>query len=143
MRRILQYSKLIDKAGRMVYRASPDYIYYQNPSSIIRTKQIERERDNIKIIKEMSAFIDEKYPNLKEACIYRCFSTNIHTLIDIPLGEIYQKEHRDTIQNIKNFRKSVIKNPKARTVYRGCAFLSYFGIWALRIALGIVRTGKI
>jgi glycosyltransferase involved in cell wall biosynthesis len=131
------FYRYIDRANRVVYRSSPDYIYIQRTSSIISTKHKEMERDYIKFTEEMQEFICEKYPHLKEACLSRAFNANIQILQCIPLSDIYRSEHKNIIQNIKKYRKSVIGNSKARLVSRGCAFISYFGIWMLKIMLNI------
>jgi len=133
--------KYVDRADRLVYRSSPDYIYIQRATSIVRTKQFEMKRDYIELAEEMLAFMEEKYPHLREACISRCFSANIKVFMTIPLGWIYRDENKSIIHNIKLYRKSVFRNPKARLVNRGCAGLSYLGMWALKIMLNIAGFG--
>jgi raffinose-raffinose alpha-galactotransferase len=132
------FYKYIDRADRVVYCSSPDYIYIQRATSILRTKQAEMKRDYIELADEMLAFMEKKYPHLREACISRCFSANIKVFMNIPLSRIYCDENKDIINNIKKYRKSVFRNPKARLVNKGCAGLSYIGMWMLKIALGII-----
>ena len=132
------FYKYIDRADRVVYHSSADYIYVQRTTSIVRTKYREMERDCIGFTEEMRVFISAKYPHLNRASISRCFSANIRILMDIPLNEVYHDDHTEVISNIKKYRSSVLMNPKTRIVSKGCAVISYIGIWFLKIALSAV-----
>lgn len=130
--------KLLDKTSCVVYRSTKDYVYLQRPNSIVYTKQRERERDSFEFSEEMRIFIESEYPDLKDAVLSKYFSTSILILMDIPLRNIYREDHAAIISKIKEYRKSVLMNPKARIANRGCAFLSYFGIWVLKLLLAIL-----
>lgn len=127
--------KLFDKANCVVYNSSHDYVYLQRPTSIVHTKQNDKERDSLQFSEEMREFIEGKYPDLKDAAISKCFSACILILKDIPFSEIHKETHAAVISKIKQYRKSVLLNPKARVINRGCAFLSFGGIGVLKVFL--------
>lgn len=129
--------KLIDKANLVVYKSIPDYIYVQRMTSTVYSRKTDRERDSLFFAEEMYGFILENYPEFEQAVLSRCFSINIQILMRISFKDIYNKDHNTVRSNIKKYRGSVFRNPKARLKNRGCATLSYFGIWVLKIFLNV------
>jgi len=127
--------KFIDKAEIVIYQATPDYLYIQRKTSGMHSDPTRRTKDTIKLAEDMRIFIEERYPSLTQAVVSKCFSSYILRLMEIPLKNIYNDEYNDLRAGIKKYRWQVLTNPKARYKNRGCALLSYFGIWVLKIAL--------
>ena len=125
--------KLIDKANKVVFQSIPDYIYVQRDTSTVYSRINDRERDSLSLSEEMRSFIILKYPGLESAVISRCFSINTLALMRFPFKELYNENHSAVRSNIKKYRSSVLKDSKARLRNRGCALLSYFGLWVLKL----------
>lgn len=131
--------KLIHYSEKVVYGAQIQYYYLQRAGSIIHALSFQKGKDYVELSADMVKFIEEKYPHLINAACSRCFSSNIQVLSTIAFSEIYNTAHKEIIDNIKKYRKNVLFNPKARLVNRGCAFVSYFGIWALKLGLMVLK----
>lgn len=131
--------KLIHYSEKVVYGSKIQYYYLQRAESIIHALSFQKGKDYVELSADMVKFILEKYPHLIDAAYSRCFSSNVQVLSTIAFSEIYNVSHTEVIDNIKKYRKNVLFNPKARLVNRGCAFVSYFGIWALKLCLMVLK----
>lgn len=131
--------KLIHYSDKVVYSSKIQYFYRQRLGSIVHTCLLKREKDCIEAADGMVKFIEGYYFNLRHAVYSKCFSSNIQILLTIPFYEVYDSRHKNVIDNIKKYRKDVLLNSKARIVSRGCALVSYFGIWVLKLGLIIFR----
>jgi glycosyltransferase involved in cell wall biosynthesis len=129
--------KLFDRAERLVYSSVVDYVYVQRSTSTLHTQSEAIIKDGVEIAEEMKQYITRKYPDLTEAVISRCFSSNVYCLKYISLRKLYRKEYANIRANIVKYRKSVLVNAAVSLKTRGAAFLSYFGIWFLRIVIAI------
>lgn len=127
--------KLIHHSGKVVYGSKIQYYYRLRAGSIIHALSVQKGKDYIEQSEDMVKFIEKKYPQLARAAYCRCFSSYMQVLSTVAFSEIYDASQKEIRDNIKKYRKSVLVNRKARLVNRGCAFVSYFGIWALRLGL--------
>lgn len=127
--------KFIMKAHKVVYSTKKLYYYFQYQNSIVHSWLLQREYDCEKSSRKMYEEIKKTYPDLEEAAISKLFSCNIQILSNIPLSQIYTKEHQIILNNIRKFRKKVLSNSDARLVNRISAAASYIGIWFLRLCL--------
>lgn len=127
--------KLIHCSEKVVYGSKIQYYYLQRAGSIIHALSSQKGKDYIEQSEDMVKFIEKKYPHLAKAAYCRCFSSYMQVLSNIAFSKIYDAPQKEIRDNIKKYRKSVLFNKKARLVNRGCALVSYFGIWALRLGL--------
>lgn len=131
--------KLIHYSDKVVYSSKIQYYYLQRAGSIVHALPFQRGKDYIEQSEDMVKFIEEKYPNLVDAAYSRCFSTCIQVLSTVAFFRIYDSSYKEIIDNIKKYRKKVLCNPEARLVNRGCALVSYLGIWVLRLGLMVLK----
>lgn len=131
--------KLFHYSNKVVYSSKIQYYYLQRASSVVHACLSKREKDYIELSGDMVKFIEVNYPDLIQAAYSRCFSSNIQVLSTISFNKIYDQSHKININNIKKYRKDVLFNSNARIVNRGCALISYFGIWVLRLGLMIFK----
>ncbi|MDR1376546.1 MAG: glycosyltransferase [Synergistaceae bacterium] len=129
--------KVFDRADRLVYGSTVEYIYVQRATSTLHTQGEAIIKDCAAFAGEMKEYIVCRYPNLTEAAISRCFSSNVFCLKYIPLRKLYREEYANIRTNILKYRKSTLLNAAAPSKTRGAALLSYLGIWFLRAVLAI------
>jgi glycosyltransferase involved in cell wall biosynthesis len=129
--------KIIDRAERVVYSSVIDYIYVQRTTSLLHTHGKTIVEDCVMFAEEMEQYITHKYPDLTEAVISRCFSISVYSLKYISFWKLYQKEYAQIRTNILKYRESTLGNANVPLESRCAAFLSYFGIWFLRIVIMI------
>lgn len=133
--------KLFHYSEKVVYSSKIQYYYLQRTGSIVHALSFQKGKDYIEQSQKMVKFIEVKYPHLTDAAYSRCFSSNIQVLSTIAFSKICDPLYVEVKNNIKKYRKSVLFNSKARLVNRGCAFISYFGIGALKLGLMVLRKG--
>lgn len=131
--------KLIHYSEKVVYGSKIQYYYLQRSGSIVHALSSQKGKDYIEQSKNMLEFIEEEYPHLANAAYSRYFSSNIQVLSTVAFSKIYDSSQKEIVENIKKYRKSVLLNRTARLINRGCAFVSYFGIWALRLGLMVLK----
>lgn len=131
--------KLIHYSNKVVYSSQIQYYYLQRYGSTTHALSSQQGKDYIEQSEDMVKFIEKKYPHLIHAAYSRCFSSSIQVLSTIAFSEIYNLSHAEIRNIIKKYRGCVLSNPRTRLVNRGCALVSYFGIWVLRLGLMILR----
>lgn len=131
--------KLIHYSNKVVYSSKIQYYYLQRSGSTTHALSFQQGKDYIELSEEMVKFIEKKYPHLIHAAYSRYFSSSIQVLSTITFSEIYDPSHAQIIKIIKKYRGNVLLNPRTRLVNRGCAFVSYFGIWVLKLGLMVLR----
>ena len=134
--------KLIHCSEKVVYSSKIQYYYLQRSGSIVHALSFQKGKDYLEQSEEMVKFIEKEYPHMIRAAYSRCFSSNIQVLSTITFFKKYDFSKKEMVaeitENIKKYRKNVLFNREARVVNRGCAFVSYFGIWVLRLGLMIL-----
>lgn len=106
-------AKLMSKAKKIVYGDKKCYFYYTRQGSTSKSGFNKNELDYIKNTNLMLNFINEKYPNLKDAVL----RYQIYSKFRILRILLFSKEKNDKIQNqmikdIKTYDKMVFSNPR-------------------------------
>lgn len=115
------------------------YYYRQLSNSTMHLPYSSKKLDRIKIAEEMRKYIMLNYPELQIAVESRVFLANIQTLMWLPVKKKYGLHYQQISSNIRQVRRSVIKNSKVKKQYRAMAIISYGGIRFLRLLGGMYR----
>lgn len=118
--------KLLYRANKVVWSNKEYYYYFYRPGSIMNAKFSEKNLDRIENSKELLDFVEKKIPLINEAAKTRFFVSNIQVLRELPLKEEKYKEIICEVkENIKKYRRCVIKNKSAKLIIRIIALFSY------------------
>lgn len=130
--------KLFAKSKKIVITNNNDYFYFQRPSSIINSKFNIKRLDALDFATNETKYIKKHFPSIINSAINREFMEAIFVLQKISISDL-KKDYGKKISNmIKNNRKTVINDKKSRFLFRIYAFISYFGIYLLKIFLTIL-----
>ena len=128
--------KLVEKAKKIAVIPSVDYYYFQRENSIALAKFSIRKMDAINHMEQFKEFIAENYPNLKEAAECRYFSTLCNILFQIRDSQ-FEKQKSLLWNEVKKYRKGVLRYKEGRKKARLAALISYGGYRALRFTYSI------
>ncbi len=131
--------KWLIAASSICYIDKPLYFYRQVKGGTMRSAWNSKKMDRVYISQELSDTVSSLYPELKVAADVRFFMGNIQTLMWVPISRKYNNEYRIIGDNIKQVRRSVLCNKKAKKTTRIMALSSYLGIYILRLLGGIYR----
>lgn len=123
--------RVVDKSSNIGLIPNVDYYYVQRETSIINQKFVPQKMDAIYYTQEFRKYIYDKYPQISNAADCRLFSQACSVLFKGGKNEYteYQKELWDII---KQLRKTILKDPKARKKAKYAALISYFGLGITR-----------
>lgn len=125
--------RLIGKASRIALAPEVMYFYRQHINSTMHTVFSDKKVDRIRIAEEMKSYIEQNYPENRQAMKTRYLLANLQLLMDLPYEKKY-KELRQQIQNnIKSVRKDVMKDEISKRSIRIMALVSYLGMPSLMI----------
>lgn len=117
--------RLILKAERIAFTSEKMYGYRIRAGSIMRQGYSPKKMSCIVVSKQFFQEISTRYPELTTAASSRAFSVNRAIYLQIPSDK---KEERKQIWNeMKKYRKTVLKDEKARKREKIMALISYCG----------------
>ena len=131
--------KWFSNAESIAYTDSKLYFYRQVANSTMHLKFYNKKIDRIYHAEQMKELIDAKYPQLFKPMCARFFLANIQTLMWLLFEKEYRYLYHIIDTNIKNVRRVVIHDKKAKKSHRIMALVSYLGIYPLRLLGGFYR----
>lgn len=118
--------KVLYKAKKVIWSSEKKYFYRQRDDSIMKKKFTMSNIDRIEVSQDLMRFIRDKCKNLHKAAVSRFFISNVQVLREIPLKE---NEYSDVVyeikRNIKQYRKVVLLDKKAKRISRFIALAAY------------------
>ena len=125
--------KVLYKAEKVIWSSEKKYFYRQRYDSIMKKKFTMSNIDRIEVSQDLLRFVEDKCKSLHKAAVSRFFISNIQVLREVPLKE---NQYSDVIyeikRNIKQFRKEVLLDKKAKKINRLIALASYGPIGILQ-----------
>lgn len=119
--------KIFGKADNIVLIPSITYFYRQHSSSTMHTEFSDKKIDRVRVTLEMKKYIEEKFPENQNAVNARWLLSNLQLMMDIPFDSNYNCLKKEIYQNIKNVRKSVIRDNSAKKSLKIMAISTYLG----------------
>lgn len=105
---IATFYKIIDRAGKVAHCGTAEYYYRNRPGSITKLKYDIRARKVIeKNLDALEKFVDEKYPDCKQAFL-RYHATNIYALLNKYIKCMGTKELPEYNYLLKEFKKDKV-----------------------------------
>ena len=121
--------KLIDLSNKIAVCSKPVYNYVIREKSITNNTFSEKKLDLITSTKEMTDFIEEKYPDLKKACNRRLMYSYLSTLTQLAKSGDENKEAEQELLNyIKENKKEVLKDNRITKRDRLGIYATTFGM---------------
>ena len=125
--------KLIDKANKITFESEGKYFYIIRQDSITNRRFDERKAELIKSTKQMTEYIRNKYPELKQGCDRRDMYAYLSTLMQMTKEKDikkYSKVQNEIMTYIKSNRSKILKDkriPKRDRMALVSTFLGYRG----------------
>jgi len=125
--------KLIDKANKITFESEGKYFYIIRQDSITNRRFDERKAELIKSTKQMTEYIRNKYPELKQGCDRRDMYAYLSTLMQMTKEKDikkYSKLQNEIMTYIKSNRSKILKDkriPKRDRMALVSTFLGYRG----------------
>lgn len=123
---------VFERCGRVCYNPYPGYWYLQRSTGQTLGRFSERKLDLIDFADALKEEFLPRHPELADAVWSRFFRANCHIYLQIPDGGEYRAYRRRLEANIRQSRRYVLTNPKARRGSRIAAAVTYLGFPALR-----------
>ena len=121
--------KLIDLSNKIAVCSKPVYNYVIREKSITNNTFSEKKLDLITSTKEMTDFIEEKYPDLKKACNRRLMYSYLSTLTQLAKsGDENKKVEQELLNYIKKNKKEVLKDNRITKRDRLGIYATTFGM---------------
>ncbi len=121
---------LFGKAKRVVFNSKRMYFYLQRNNSIINSNRIKFNKnrlDAIKFAQDIVEYTADNFPSIIDSSINRLFSEYIYIVDKIPNCKEYTGIKKEIFNNIKKYRKQVIKDANTIIFIKASAFVSFFG----------------
>lgn len=118
------------KAKRVAYCAEPVYHYVYRSESTSSQAFHPKKMDAIAMAECLYKGVCESAPDLQKAAACRLLSMCFHILFQTPKRSVYEK---DIFQIIKQHRRVVWQDKKARKITRFMSLMSYGGLGLLRL----------
>ena len=134
--------KILDKANKIAYSPVEKYYYVQRKNNTTLGEFNKKKMDRIYVAEDMKKYVDERYPDLSDATATRCFIANIQTLNVLPSNRIRTSFGNIIKENIRQYRKLVVKNNQAKASTRLMALMSYLGMRNLKILGNIYNISR-
>lgn len=122
------------KAKRIVSSNSCLYYYYIRGNSIIHTEFTKKKLDYIENTKFVLEEIKKEYPALEKAAISRVVWADVHVVVQIGKDKRYCLVQDEIWNEVKRYRKMILKDPKSRWQNKVVMLLSFLG---KRVVCGI------
>lgn len=129
--------RLIDNAKIIVFSPIEKYYYLQHKNNTTLGKFNLKKLDRLLVTEQLMEFIDNKYTDLQTSARVRFFIANIQTLNVMPFRLLNSEYGKVIENNIKEYRKIVLNDKKAKISTRCMALLSYFGQYTMKF-LGMI-----
>lgn len=120
--------KLMDKADCILFNPTRLYYYYQRTGSIVNSEFNSKKIQQIMAAEEILEFIDEKYPDIHDAAVSKCFIAATDIYRRIPKQNKYMKEREYAERVIRDYRKIVVKDVKNKKLTRCIALIAIIDI---------------
>ena len=119
--------KWFASANRVGYSEKVGYFYFMRENSCQHSEFCIKKWDLIEFSKEIQLFVENNFPEQVPASMNRLFVSAIQLLKDMPKKQFPDK-YLQLIHIIKETRKEVVLDKKAKSSTRFMALLSYFNI---------------
>ena len=120
--------KLIDKSKKVILNSQPIYNYIMRENSIINAEFKENKFDLITSTFEMTDYISNKYPDLKQACERRNMYAYLSTLAQLAKSKNKNKKYLNRLMTyIRKNRKSILKDKRIPSRDRFSLRSTYLG----------------
>lgn len=126
--------KVAAKAKRVVWLPEKKMYYVHRMGSIVHQSFNERKLSILESSKEIKAYVSVNMPGIYKAAISREFSSAFSLLLQISGNDELERQLKNII---KENRKTVLFDSKAREKARLAAFLSYFGFGICKVLFKI------
>ncbi len=123
--------KVISECKKISVTNQIIYYYYQNSNSIMHYKYNSKRLQALEFAKEELEFIEKKYPNIKNAAIFRLYIECIYILGDMPL---FCEDSAIVKKYIKKYRKTVLRDRKLYGKQKLLCLSTYLGHFGVKIA---------
>lgn len=124
--------KIMEKTDRIAVIPNVDYFYFQRKESIAHSCFNMKKMDGVSHMDDLRQFMENNYPDLKEAAECRYFSTVCNIIFLINPKDGYESIRKYLWSEIKKYRKSVLLNCEGRKKARIAAAISYMGYHVMR-----------
>lgn len=119
--------KLLEKADKIAASNQQKYYYIQRRNSIMNEKFNKRKMQRIRVANDLKLYVDEKYPALTAATSVRCFLAGVQVFREVPKKKEYQEYLGEAWEQVRKYRRFVLKDRKAKFSIRLIAFSTYAG----------------
>lgn len=119
--------KVLHKCDKIVLGKEQKYYYYQRSNSIMNDTFNPKKMHRIHVANELKKYVDKYYPQLQDATSARCFLAGLQVFREIPSNGKYVQYSSQAWEQIVTYRRSVVKNKKAKVATRIMALSSYMG----------------
>lgn len=130
---VFQQSKKIIKINKC------NYYYFYREGSIVTQKFSIKKMDYVYNCKKVLESVKTSYPEYESAAISRLFWAEIHVLVHMDKPKQYFNEYRMLKEEIKKYRRLVIKDKQNEKKVRSVAYLSIMGDKVLKIVFNIQK----
>lgn len=135
--------KLIDKSQCIVLKSIPIYNYIIRNSSITNNAFAKQKMDLIVSTKEMTTYVSEKYPDLKDSCDRRLMYAYLSTLVQYNKTKSAERHYFDELwKYIKENRKKVLRDKRIPKRDRIALISTYFGAGFFKISWNVFKKIK-
>ena len=125
--------KIIENANKIVYTKYKGYFYLQRNGSIMHSKINKEKFVLLKTIERLLEFIEEKYPNVKNAAIKRYVYCNYHILGRAIFNKDLEKECKKIRKNILKYRKEIFEYNIFSLKEKIATVTLILGIWNYKV----------
>lgn len=117
--------KWLGKSNAIVYSSKVKYYYFQRVGSSMHCEFNRKKLDKLIIAKEMSKYIEEKYPSLEQAANSRLFISILQLIREVPLTESYDSIRVELKAILKKVRKKILIDNNNSYYTRVLAMISF------------------
>lgn len=117
--------KWLGKSNVIVYSSKVKYYYFQRLGSSMHCEFNCKKLDKLIIAKEMSKYIEEKYPSLEQASNSRLFISILQLIREVPLTKKYDSIRAELKAMLKKVRKKVLIDNNNSYYTRILALISF------------------
>lgn len=120
-------------AERIVFASKEKYFYFQRNESSLHGTFNERKLARVKFSEEILEFIQLNYPDIILAGKCRLFWSAAGAIMDLPMKDLFKRKYQYIRRIIKEIRKEVLFDKKAKKMIRLMAASSYAGTFILKL----------
>lgn len=130
---------IFQKSKRVVVTNQNKYFYFCRKGSIVNQKFSIRKMDYVENCRKVLENVKTNYPMFEKAAISRLMWAEIHVLMYMNKPEYYFNEYRMLKDDIKKYRRIVMKDKQNKFNVRMVAFLSFMGYKIMKIIFCILK----